>query len=207
MAFWEGVLAGYGIAIPVGAIAILIIDVSLRRGFSYGSMAGAGAATVDFIYALIAVLAGATLAAILLPYSTTLRLVSAVVLILLGAYGIWRTWQRRDHALDDSNSTDQAGHLRTYGQFFGLTLLNPLTIVYFTALVLSWDPEMMRSSADPILFVIGAGLASLSWQTLLAGAGASARRFLSPRFQLYASLIGNFIVLGLGLRILLQLAK
>ena len=43
-AFWEGVLAGYGIAIPVGAIAILIVDLGLRRGFQPAFMAGAGAA-------------------------------------------------------------------------------------------------------------------------------------------------------------------
>ena len=29
-AFWEGVLAGFGIAIPVGAIAILIVDILSR---------------------------------------------------------------------------------------------------------------------------------------------------------------------------------
>ena len=57
-AFWEGVLAGYGIAIPVGAIAILIVDMGLRRGFPPAFMAGAGAATADFIYALLAVIAG-----------------------------------------------------------------------------------------------------------------------------------------------------
>ena len=57
--FWEGVLAGYGIAIPVGAIAILIVDMGLRRGFPSAFMAGAGAATADFIYVLLAVIAGA----------------------------------------------------------------------------------------------------------------------------------------------------
>lgn len=51
----EGVLAGYGIAIPVGAIAVLILDVSLRRGFRVGFMAGAGAAFADFLYAALAV--------------------------------------------------------------------------------------------------------------------------------------------------------
>jgi hypothetical protein len=49
--FWDGVLAGYGIAIPVGAIAVLIIDVSIRRGLAIGMQAGAGAATADLIYA------------------------------------------------------------------------------------------------------------------------------------------------------------
>ena len=37
-AFGEGVVAGYGIAIPVGAIAILIIELGLRRGFRAGFM-------------------------------------------------------------------------------------------------------------------------------------------------------------------------
>lgn len=30
-AFWEGVLAGYAIAVPVGAIAILIIETAWGR--------------------------------------------------------------------------------------------------------------------------------------------------------------------------------
>ena len=55
-AFFEGALAGYGIAIPVGAIAVLIIEISLRQGFRSGFMAGAGAATADLIYAAVAMI-------------------------------------------------------------------------------------------------------------------------------------------------------
>lgn len=29
----EGILAGFGIAIPVGPIAVLIVDLGVRRGF------------------------------------------------------------------------------------------------------------------------------------------------------------------------------
>jgi threonine/homoserine/homoserine lactone efflux protein len=47
--FWDGVLAGYGIAIPVGAIAVLIIEVSIRRGLTSGLQAGAGAASADLL--------------------------------------------------------------------------------------------------------------------------------------------------------------
>ncbi|MGD8759913.1 MAG: hypothetical protein PVJ07_06640, partial [Anaerolineales bacterium] len=57
-AFLEGVLAGLGVAVPVGAIAILIVDVGLRQGFSTAFMAGAGAASADFLYAGLAALAG-----------------------------------------------------------------------------------------------------------------------------------------------------
>ncbi|KPK06701.1 MAG: hypothetical protein AMJ56_14235 [Anaerolineae bacterium SG8_19] len=205
MAFWEGVLAGYGIAVPVGAIAVLIIEVALRRGFGLGFTAGAAAASVDFLYAAIAVVAGVALASALAPYATLLRVLSAVVLMGLGGFGIWRTWKQQRHNIHSQTTFNSSSYFRTYGQFFGLTLLNPLTIVYFAALVLGRDPDATLSSADRIAFVIGAGLASLSWQTLLAGTGATARRYLSPRFQLYASIFGNFVVFALGTRILIAL--
>ncbi len=207
MPFWEGVLAGYGIAVPVGAIAVLIIDTGLRRGFSIGFMAGAGAATVDFLYAAVAILAGATLASKLAPYAIPLRVASAVVLIILGSYGMQRAWRRS--VLDPQNlpTRGDQNHLRTYAQFLGITLLNPLTIVYFAALVLGRDPGATLSVVDGLAFMLGAGIASLSWQTLLAGTGATARRYLSPRFQMIISLVGNLIVLALGVRILIQLIE
>jgi threonine/homoserine/homoserine lactone efflux protein len=205
MAFWEGMLAGYGIAVPVGAIAVLIIEVALRHGFGLGFTAGAAAASVDFLYAAIAVGAGLALASSLAPYATLLRALSAFVLMGLGGYGLWRTWKQQRQGAGRQSTVDSSSYLRTYGQFFGLTLLNPLTIVYFAALVLGRDPEVTLSSADRLAFVLGAGLASLSWQTLLAGTGATARRYLSPRFQLYASIFGNLVVFALGSRILIEL--
>lgn len=206
MAFWEGMIAGYGIAIPVGAIAVLIIEMALRRGFGLGFTAGAAAATVDFLYAAIAVVAGVALASALAPYATHLRVLSAVVLMGLGGFGIWRTWKRQRHNIHSQTTVKSSSYFQIYGQFFGLTLLNPLTIVYFAALVLGRDPEATLTTADRAAFVIGAGLASLSWQTLLAGTGATARRYLSPRFQFYTSIFGNIVVFALGSRILIELS-
>ncbi len=34
-----GALAGYAIAIPVGAIAVLIVELGIRRGFAVGAAA------------------------------------------------------------------------------------------------------------------------------------------------------------------------
>jgi arginine exporter protein ArgO len=58
--------------------------------------------------------------------------------------------------------------------------------------------------ADQVVFVIGAGLASLSWQTLLAVLGGLGRERLSPRFQYIAVILGNLIILALGILILLR---
>lgn len=203
-AFWEGVLAGYGIAIPVGAIAILIIDMGLRRGFGLGFLAGAGAATADLLYASLAALAGGALASSLAPFAGGLRLASALVLLGLGGYGLWRIRQTAGHEV--SRPTSNHSHVRTFAQFLGLTLLNPLTVAYFSALILGRDAGATTTFGERGLFVVGAGLASLSWQTLLAGLGAVGHRHMSPRVQVLTSVVGNLVVMGLGGRILLQLA-
>lgn len=202
-AFLEGVLAGYGIAIPVGAIAILIIDVGLRNGFVLAFMAGAGAASADLIYAALAAVAGEALAGALAPYADALRVLSAFVLFALGGYGLWRMPKQSGDAQTESISPQ--GRLRMYVQFLGLTLLNPLTIAYFGALILGRNAAITATTTDRVLFVVGAWLASLSWQTLLAVLGALANRHLSPRVQTLTGVFGNLIVLGLGLRILIEL--
>lgn len=203
MTFWEGVLAGYGIAIPVGAIAILIIETGLRKGFKLGFAAGAGAATGDVIYATLAVVAGATLAAFLAPFASQLRLLSGFVLMAVGVYGIVKVRGANKNRAELIMNNNSNHHFRTYGQFLGITLLNPLTIAYFGALILGTDGGTASSLTDRAAFVLGAGLASLSWQTLLAGSGSLARQYLSPQFQIYTSVIGNTIVIILGLRILI----
>jgi threonine/homoserine/homoserine lactone efflux protein len=220
-AFWEGVLAGYGIAVPVGAIAVLIVDVGLRRGFRPAFAAGAGAASADFLYASLAALAGGALALLLAPFATPLRVASGLVLCGLGGYGLWRAWLgarageqslRRapgEHEKPEIGTAGVDGGARpgrVYAQFLGLTLLNPLTVAYFAALVLGRGAGGAAAPVDRLIFVAGAGLASLSWQTLLAGFGALAHRRLSPGWRTGLSIAGNLMVLGLGLRLLVLLA-
>ncbi len=201
--FIQGILAGYGIAIPVGAIAILIVDTAIRRGFRSGFAAGAGAATADIVYASLAALAGQALAALLAPFSVQIRILSALALVFLGGWGIWQIVSSRKNSQDRPAAIFNIGLQQTYLKFVSLTLLNPLTVTYFAALILA-ENNNMPDWPSRILFVAGAGLASLSWQGLLAGLGALAHKRLSPRFQLFTSLAGNLIVAGLGVRIFFQ---
>jgi threonine/homoserine/homoserine lactone efflux protein len=201
----EGALAGYGIAMPVGPITILIVDMSLRRGFTAGFVAGAGAAVVDFLFAGLAALAGTALALKLTPYTIGLRVTSALVLLGWGVYGFWRA--RRFTPARGSKSVVPKHHFSVFVQFLGLTAINPITIIYFSALILGRGVSDIFTIGEKVSFVLGAGLASFSWQTLLAAFGATLHRNLSRRFQLVASLLGNFVVIGWGIYILLDLVS
>ena len=196
-------LAGYGIAIPVGAIAVLILETGMRRGFRPAFAAGTGAAAADLTYAALAALAGPPIAAALSSFTQALQLGSAALLLAIGARGLWAA--RRNAVNPEARNSLERGVLRTFWQFLGLTLLNPLTVAYFAALVLGRGPENSLSPAGRLVFVAGAWLASWSWQTLLAAGGALAQRLLSRRAQQLTSLIGSALVIGFGVRILVRL--
>jgi len=218
--FVAGALAGYGVAIPVGAVAILIVDLGMRRGFVVGASAGAGAATADFLYATLAMLGGASVAAVLAPWSGPLRATAGLVLLLVGGRGLAGVVRavRADRAralpvpvsaasasadgpAPLPRSTSRGEALRTYARFVGITILNPTTVVYFAALILGL-PQVANGLGPRLEFVAGAAIASLSWQTLLAGVGAVAHHRLPPRFQVGVSVLGNLIICGLALGIL-----
>ncbi|MHC5907265.1 LysE family transporter, partial [Streptomyces sp. S6] len=90
---------------------------------------------------------------------------------------------------------------RTYGALVALTLLNPLTVVYFGALVVGGQAGA-ASFGQGLVFVLGAFAASSSWQLLLATGGALLGRVLTgPRGRLATAVVGNTVVLFLAARL------
>jgi arginine exporter protein ArgO len=197
--FIQGLIAGYGIAIPLGPIAILIIELGIRRGFWVAFSAGAGAASADLIYASIASIAGTFLVSILKPVSFWVHLVSGLVLIAIGLWLFLHRKPARRHAKILSGSSSR---LKAYVMILGLTILNPLTVTYFTTLILGLRINIATTPADTFLFVSGAFLASLSWQTLIASLGGFAHQRLSVTAQSAMFTIGNTIIILLGVLIL-----
>ena len=203
-AFLAGVVAGYGVAVPVGAIAVLIAGLTARTSLRVGAAAGLGAATADGVYALIAVLGGGALAAAIAPVATPLRWVAAVVLVLLAAHTA-RSAVRTKPAKAGAGSASPAAGAgadargavattttagRAYLGVLGLTLLNPATIVYFAALVLG-----RGGTGGGGWFVVGAFLASASWQLLIAGGGALVGRLLTgERGRRITALVSSAVI-------------
>ena len=196
-AFLAGAAAGYAIAIPVGAIAILILDVGIRRGLRPALAAGAGAASADGVYAFVAMAFGAALVGVIAPIERPLRVASVVVLVAIAVRGLVAARATPDPvAADASQRTAVPGSVaRTYLQFLALTVLNPATVVYFAALILGL-PEVGDDSGEPLAFVAGAFLSSLSWQSLLAVVGSVGHRRLSPRLRRATSIAGNLVILA-----------
>jgi arginine exporter protein ArgO len=205
-AFLTGAVAGAAIAIPVGAIAILIIDLGIRRGFRSAAAAGLGAATADGIYATLAALAGAAVAGFLSPIAVPLRVVAVVVLLVVAARGLRSAFAKRAAAPGAADGSKAAPATSTYARFLALTLLNPATVIYFSALILGL-PQLGTSTAERIAFAAGAFGASAGWQVFLAGLSALAHRRLPERFRVVLSVFGYVLIIVFAIGIASDLVR
>lgn len=197
-----GLLAGFGIAVPVGAVGAYLVSLTARTSLRTGSCAALGVATADGVYALLATLGGAALAASLRPVLGPLRWVSALVLAALALWGAV-TALRRYRARRPAGRPDTAAPspARAYLGLLGLTLLNPATVIYFTALVLGSRTAVAVPPLEQGVFVLAAFAASASWQLLLAGSGALLGRALTGhRGRLVTALVSSAVMTVLALR-------
>ncbi len=197
-AFLEGIVAGYGIAVPVGPIAVLIIGIGTKSGFRKAFFAGLGAALADLIYATIAAVAGAATAAALAPYERSLRLIAGVILLAVAV--VTGTSALRA----SSKAAPAASYLRTTAAFLSITLMNPVTLTYFAALILGSTGGVAATASGELLFVAGAFLASLSWQTALAAGGAILGHRMSEHTRIVTGVTGAAVIVALAIRMLLS---
>ncbi|MEU6283024.1 LysE family transporter [Streptomyces sp. NPDC047028] len=201
-ALTAGLLAGYGIAVPVGAVGTYLVSLTARTSLRTGACAALGVASADGLYALLATVGGSALAAALRPVLAPLRLASALVLAALavwGAAGALRQYRARRPATRAERPVPSAA--RAYLGLLGVTLLNPVTVVYFAALVVGTSTAEAVRPLDRAVFVLAALAASASWQLFLACGGALLGRALTGRRgRLVTALLSSGVILTLAVR-------
>jgi len=197
--FLTGLVAGFAIAMPPGAVTSLIVRIGLQRGFRPALAAGWGTATVDGLYCVVAVLAGAAIVPLLGAVDAPLRIVTGLVLVGLGLRGI--ATARQEAPL--SGSPDARDLVATYVRFIAITMVNPATLAYFVAIAFGFAGSVLN---DAGAFVGGVFLASLSWHAFLALMSGSLHGRLSPGARGALAVVANGVVIALGVRILAQVA-
>ncbi|MGI5365623.1 lysine transporter LysE [Streptomyces sp. A244] len=200
-----GLLAGYGIAVPVGAVGTYLVSLTARTSLRTGVCAALGVATADGLYALAATLGGTALASALRPVLGPLRWVCVLVLLALAAWGaVTAVREYRGHRLATRTSPAPPSPARAFLGLLGITLLNPTTVIYFAALVLGSQATGPAGPLEQGVFVLAAFAASASWQVLLAGSGALLGRALTGRRgRLATALAASGVMTALAVRMAL----
>jgi threonine/homoserine/homoserine lactone efflux protein len=208
-----GFAAGLGVAMPLGAIGVLIVREGMLGGHRSGLAAAFGVATVDTLYCLGALLTGAALAPVIASWGDAPRYLSGLVIVGLGCHQLLTLRRaparpagaaaerdgtggaRRDGGGGERPARTAAGPV--YVRFVLLTAVNPLTLVYFFALAGTVN-AVPGSWTGPGVFVAAAGLASLLWQTGLATIGAALGATVPVRVADLLGVVASLIVVALG---------
>lgn len=196
----SGLLAGLGVAMPLGAISVLLLGEGITRGFGRSVPAATAVGVVDALYAALAVLLGAVAAPLIAGWSPWPTVVGGVALVGIAAAGLWRSRAAAPEAADAGPHDGPGWH--RFAVLFGLTAINPATLVYFAAITVGLA-DLLRTPAAGALFVGGVGVASLSWQLVVVAVGGALGSRATPRARRATAVAGNLIVAGLGVAMLL----
>ena len=199
-----GVVAGYGVALPIGPIGTYLVSLGARERFRVAAAGALGVATTDGVYAAIAAVGGARLHSLLRPVSGPLTYASVVALLVLAVRTLATAVRR--YRTGTEAGTGRRTPLRprhAYLALVAVTALNPSTLAYFSALVLG--SRSGASGMDALLFPIGAFVASASWQLVLAGSGKGLGTLLTGRRgQLVVAGTSSAIMVALAARLLVS---
>ena len=196
----RGLVIGFAIAAPVGAIGLLCIRRTLADGRLVGFVSGLGAATADALYGAVAALGLTSVSSALVAHEGAVRLVGELFLCHLGV----RTATAQPSA--GAAVRPRRGLVAAYGSTLALTLTNPSTILSFAAvfagLGLAEAGGDWRSAA---LLVLGVFLGSAVWWLLLSGGVGLFRRALTPTRLRWVNRLSGAALAGFGVLAILSL--
>jgi arginine exporter protein ArgO len=214
-ALTAGLVAGLAVAVPLGAIGVLILQEGLQRGWTAAATAATGVALVDLGYATLAAAAGTGATAVLAGRTRVVQLVGAVVLLAVAARGLTALGRRpaTASALDPApesaptpaSARETAGgsalpRVRILRRFVAMTAINPLTAIYFVVLTAGLGATVAGRRAGTA-FVLGVFAASWTWQLVLAAIGSFAGARLPGWARTATSAAGYLIVMGYAARL------
>lgn len=198
-----GFMAGLALAIPVGPMAIMLINTTISRGLRHGVVGALGMATVDGAYALAVFVVGGLIATALTSLKVVFGLVGALILLVLGiqtAYKNLKLLRSKDALVGKTAESGSVG--KTFGTFVAATVVNAPTALYFLAIA----PNVANmgyslTAANVAVFVVSVFIGSLIWQETLVFTGLAIRGITTNRFRAWIGLFGGVLIVALAISI------
>jgi len=200
-----GMIIGLSVAAPVGPIGILCIQRTLGRGWGSGLASGLGAASADATYGAVAAFGLTVVSAPLVSEKGWIKLIGGAFLVLLGLRTALakRVPPERPAALSSPGA-----RASDYASTFALTLANPMTIVFFTAVFTALGlagtggggggEQGGGALASSAALVLGLFLGSSLWWVVLCSAASAFRARLDPGRLLWLDRLSGAVIVSFG---------
>lgn len=151
-----GILLGFGAAIPIGPINLELIRRNLRFGTAYGIATGLGACFADLTYLVLLCLGTLTL----LQHPMALRIIGMLGSFILAWFAL-QTFKMQ--ATDKPHHLAKPSLLRYGTEGYMMTLVNPMTILFWGSVSSQISLHAINDSYAIILAGSGVLIGTISW--------------------------------------------
>ena len=197
----KGFVIGCAAAMPVGPIAILVIQKTMGKGRQAGFVTGLGASVVDTLYAIIALFALAFAQSLIEKHENIILLVGGAILAVIGVFmALSNPFRKR--RLNDGKSTVSS---KDFLQAIAIGISNPMAMFVMFALFAFFGiaQDTPRDwNVTPIILSVSTG--SVTYWFIMTWLFSRFRDQFSLRTLLWISRIMGAIVIIIGLVLLGQ---
>ena len=164
MIFINGMILGFSASVPLGPIGLICIQKTLNSGRWAGLVSGAGSATSDTFFAIIAAFGISFISNFIEQQQFILRMIGGIILVVVGlkifltnpAIQIRKQRRGKNNLLGDFIS------------IFLLTLSNPITFLVFGAVFASSGfIKEENTFPDLVQIVVGVFVGAMLWWFIL----------------------------------------
>jgi threonine/homoserine/homoserine lactone efflux protein len=197
--FVQGLGFGLILQISVGPVCIAVLHKALTQGFRHAFLMVWGAALVDALYIVLSV-AGVSALLQIGPARAAVGLAGALLLIYFGI----RYLRAPAAAAHVDHSGESALKSFTFG--VGLTLTNPLTILFWAGVLgATMSTHTFEQAGGVIYFSAGCVAATLLFLTAVAAAGHYLERVLTGRRSLWLNRVVGLFLIGFAAKLAVDL--
>lgn len=182
-------------SVPIGPIAILVLQKSLSYGHKAGFATGLGATTVDTTYAILSIFALAVAQNFLNTYETFIFLIGGIIVAALG----WSMAFKDPFRKMKPGEEERGASIKDYLQAVATALSNPGAIFVMFALFAFFgvDAEDKGFRVFPIILAVAAG--SMAYWFAFSRMFGTWRRAIDFKSLIWLNRIAGVVLMIIGI--------
>jgi len=190
----EGILIGFLMAVPIGAVGILCIRRTLNSGRRQGYTTGLAGASADLVFSFVSASGIRLVSDFIADYRDEIRLAGGVILLVMGVLMIRSPRGpivRQESILNDT---------RIYFSTFVLALTNPLVMFSYAAVLAMIGVEkLFQEYLSLSTLFAGVFLGSLLWFILISNLAHRFREKVAEEKLVITNRIAGALLFLIGL--------
>jgi threonine/homoserine/homoserine lactone efflux protein len=191
--FFKGLLTGFLVSLPIGPMAVLVIQRTVNRNLRSGFFTGLGVSLTDTIWVILAGFSISYIITFLETYQLYIQIIGAILLFLLGLNIYF------SHPLKSLKEFKRKGTNPVQCIITGMAIAfsNPLTVLAY--IVLLAGTHIVFSTNDllePVSFISGFYIGAICWWLILTNLiNLFRHRFNLRVLWLFNKISGSMIML------------